>query len=231
MNVLFRKDYAKPGPGIDPDEPEKTGFSRFFQILQIEYSSLVKLNLLFLLCCLPIVTIPPALFAMNYVVRRMVLDQPVDCVYHFRTAFRQNWKRSYAPFLLVVLVLLCSGGGALFYLRYAESNPLCFLPFVLCSTVFLVTLLASTYFYGLLVDGGSLKEALRLSVLLGVGRPLRAIVAILIGYGLLVAGILAFPISIVYLVFIGFSLPCLLCGFYVRTVLKPYYHKPVEADA
>lgn len=230
--MLFRKDYAKPGPGIDPDEPEKTGFARFFQILQIEYSSLVKLNLLFLLCCVPIVTIPPALFAMNYVVRRMVLDQTVDCVYHFRTAFRQNWKRSYAPFLLVVLLLLCSGGGAVCYLGYAEQSPLFFLPFLLCSTVFLVTLLASTYLYSILADGASFKEAVRMSVLLGVGRPLRAIVAVLIGYGLLAAGILAFPISILYLALIGFSLPCLLCEFYVRTVIKQYYRAPLaEADA
>ena len=39
---------------------------------------------------------------------------------------------------------------------------------------------------------------------------------------LLTAAVLAFPLSAIYLIFIGFSLPCLLANFYVRTVLKRY---------
>ena len=30
--MFFRKDYAAPGPGVDPDEPEKTGLARLGQI-------------------------------------------------------------------------------------------------------------------------------------------------------------------------------------------------------
>ena len=54
--MFFRKDYAAPGPGIDPNAPEKTGFARFLEILQIECATLVKLNLLFLATCLPVAT-------------------------------------------------------------------------------------------------------------------------------------------------------------------------------
>ena len=39
---------------------------------------------------------------------------------------------------------------------------------------------------------------------------------------LVTAAVLAFPLSAIYLIFIGFSLPCLLANFYVRTVLKQY---------
>ncbi len=140
MFLFFRKDYATPGPGIDPDAPEKTGPARFLEILQLECISLFKLNLLFLVSCIPVITIPLALFAMNHVVRRMVLDQPVDCFYHYRTAFLKRWKTAYSAFLLTALPLACSGYGAAFYLRHATSNPLFFLPFMLCSTVFLVVL-------------------------------------------------------------------------------------------
>ena len=87
--MFFRKDYAKPGPGIDPDEPEKTGFARFVEILTLECVTLVKLNLLVLLCCVPVVTLPPALYAMNQVVRKMMLDEPVTCFLDFRRAFRR----------------------------------------------------------------------------------------------------------------------------------------------
>ena len=220
--VFFHHDYSTPGPGVAPDAPEKTGFARFFEIVQLECMSLLKLNLLFLLSALPVVTIPPALFAMNQVVRRMVLDQPVDCFYHYRQAFRRYWRVSYPAFLAVASALVVSGYGMFFYLRGAGDNPLLLAPFVLCSTVFLVTCLSSACFYGALSLGRPLGEALRLGVLLGVGRPLRGLASALCVYGLLTAAVLAFPLSAIYLIFIGFSLPCLLANFYVRTVLKQY---------
>ena len=222
MTLFFRKDYSTPGPGVDPDAPEKTGAARFVQIIQLECGDLFKLNLLFVLSCIPLVTIPLAVFALNQVVRLMVLDQPVDCFYHYRRAFLDHWHRAYPAFLLVALPLVGAGWGAGFYLRYAGENPLLFLPFMLCSTVFLAALLASTYFYGLLADGREVRQAAALALTLGIGRPLRAVAAVLFGYGLLAAAILYLPISGLYLLLIGFSLPCLLGQFFVRTVLKQY---------
>ncbi len=218
--MFFRKDYAAPGPGVDPDEPEKTGVARLAEILSLECVTLVKLNLLFLLSCLPVVTIPPAIFAMNQVVRMMVLDQPVTLGYHYKTAFRTHWRRGYAAFLITAVPLSLSLCGMWFYLSRAMAQPVLFLPFMLCSTVFLLTLLASTYFYGLLTTERSVRECLRLSLILGAGRPLRAVLAALAVYGMLLFSVLEFPLSGIYLLLIGFSGPCLLGGFFIRTVLK-----------
>lgn len=221
--MFFRKDYAAPGPGIDPNAPEKTGFARFLEILQIECATLVKLNLLFLATCLPVATIPPAIFAMHMVVRKMVLDQPVDCFHDYCTAFKKYWKLAYGAFFVTVLPLAAGAFGGLFYLRSAMDNPLFLAPFVLCSTVFLVTMLASAYLYGLLSLGKPLKEAVRRSLLFGVGKPLRAALAALCVYGSLLVAVLEFPLSAIYLLFLGFSVPCLLGNFFMRTVLKQYF--------
>ncbi len=218
--MFFRKDYAEPGPGIDPNAPEKTGLARFGEILSLECVTLFKLNLLLLAACLPVLTIPPALYAMNCVVRKMILDQPVDCFYDFRKAFRLHWKRACAAFFLTLLPLTVSGTGVWFYLSRAAQQPLFFLPFMLCSTVFLVTILASGYFWTLLTTKRSVLESLRLALLLGVAKPLRAILAAVSVYGSLFAAVLAFPISALYLLLIGFSFPCLLAGFFVRTVIR-----------
>lgn len=218
--MFFRKDYAKPGPGVDQDEPEKTGAARLAEIFSIECVTLVKLNLLFLVSCLPIVTIPAAVFAMNHVTRRMILDQPVTLLYHYKTAFKTAWKRAYAAFFTVAAPLVFSACGAWFYLSRAMAQPVLLAPFTLCSTVLLVTLLASPYFYGLLTTERSFRECLRLSLLLGAGRPLRGILAALAVYGSLVFAVLEFPISGIYLLLIGFSVPCLLGGFFIRTELK-----------
>lgn len=223
--MFFHHDYETPGPGIRKDAPEKTGVARFFEIVALECVTLFQLNLLFLLGCLPVVTIPLSFYALDQVIRRMVLDRPVLCFYHFRTAFCR-WRPAFAAFLLTALPLACSGMGAWFYLSRAGANPLFFLPFMLCSTVFLVTLLCSGYLYGLAGPGMSLREAIRLALLLGLGKPLRAILAAAVWYGSLAVGILEFPLSAIYLLCIGFSVPCLLANFYLRTVLKEYAPPP-----
>ena len=218
--MFFRKDYAAPGPGVDPDEPEKTGLSRLAEILSVECVTLVKLNLLFLAASLPLVTLPPALYAMNRVVRMMILDQPVTLGYHYKAAFKSGWKRGWAAFLIVAVPLSLSLCGMWFYLSRAMAQPVLFLPFMLCSTVFLLTLLASTYFYGLLTTGRSVRECLRLALILGAGRPFRAVLAALSVYGMLVFAVLEFPLSGIYLLLVGFTAPCLLGGFFIRTVIK-----------
>ncbi len=169
--MFFRKDYAKPGPGVDRDEPEKTGLSRLGEIFSIECVTLVKLNLLFLLSCLPVVTVPAAVFAMNRVTRMMVLDQPVTLLYHYKMAFKREWGRAYAAFFAVAAPLVLSACGVWFYLSRAMAQPLLLLPFMLCSTVLLTVLLASTYFYALLATERSFRECLRLSLLLGGAAP------------------------------------------------------------
>ncbi len=220
--MFFRKDYHIPGPGIRPDEPEKTGPARLLQIIQLEAGSILLLNLLFLACCIPIVTIPPAVFAMNHVIRKMMLDQPVLCFYDYRTAFCTFWKQAYAAFFLTAFPLAAAGFGAYFYLQQAAGNPVMFLPFLVCSTVFLVTLLSSGCLYGALSAGIGLRPAVRLALALGVGRPLRPILAAVFGYGLLLLGILQLPISLIYVLFLGFSVPCLLSNFFLRTLLRDY---------
>lgn len=227
--MFFKKDYAVPGPGVDPDEPEKTGAARLAEIVSLECVTLVKLNLLFLVSCVFVVTIPAAVFAMNCVVRMMILDQPVLCFYHYKTALKKGWKRGFAAFFITAAPLAVSACGMWFYLGRAMENVLLFLPFMLCSTVFLLTLLASVYFYGLLTTERSVGECLRLALLLGGARPLRAVLAVLSVYGTLLAAVLEFPLSGIYLILIGFSVPCLLGSFFIRTELKRFCGEEGEA--
>ena len=224
--VFFRKDYNVPGPGIRKDEPEKTGPARLLQIVQLEAGTIFLLNLLFVVSCIPVVTIPPAIFAMNKVIRKMMLDQPVLCLYDYRTAFRTGWKRGYAAFFLTALPMAAAGFGAWFYVMRAAENLVFFVPFLVCSTILLVTLLSSGLLYGALGAGMEVRSALRLALALGVGKPLRPIAAAAVGYGLLLFGILELPISLIYVLLLGFSVPCLLSNFFLRTLLRDYCPAP-----
>ena len=108
-------------------------------------------------------------------------------------------------------------------LRNTAEHPVLLLLFALCTTAFFVTTLASTYLYGLLCSGKLLRDAVKPALILGVGKPLRATLAALCYYGLFLLAVLYFPFSGLYLLLFGFSLPCLLGNFYIRTVLKQYF--------
>jgi uncharacterized membrane protein YesL len=49
----FRLNFDKPGPGVPKDAPRKRGVGRFFEILSRDFTDLIKLNLLYTLCLLP----------------------------------------------------------------------------------------------------------------------------------------------------------------------------------
>lgn len=220
--MFFQRNDTAQNFTPEPDGAEKTGPSLFWAMIKEELASLLIVNMLFLITCIPVVTIPLALFSLHSVIWRIIQFEGVSCARHYFTAFRQGWKRAYGAFFLTAGPLGISGYGAAFYLRRAVEYPVFLIPFAFCAAVFLVVTLASTYLYGLLCSGKSLREASKSALLLGIAKPLRAVLAALCFYGVTLLSAAFFPLSGAYLALIGFSIPCLLGNFYVRTVLNLY---------
>lgn len=205
--MFFQEDYTAQEP--EENLAEKTGGRRFLWVLGQEPAAVLKLNLLFLLCCLPVVTIPPALLALHRSVWTLAAGRPARAE-RFWGCVRREWRRAWAAFLLTALPLVCGGYGLVFYLRLAQGNWLLYLPFMLCSTVFFVTLLAAAYLWGMLGLGRPLdRSAVRRALAMGLGRPLRA--AAMWAYWALplLLAYLLFPLSGLYLLLIGLSVPAL----------------------
>jgi len=220
--LLFQKKETVRDLDQDAVIPEKTGPARFWELIKDDLAAVLIVNLLFLATCIPIITIPPALFSLHIVMGKIVLGKAVSCVRDYFTAFKQGWKRAYGAFFLTAIPMGAAGYGAIFYLRRAVEYPVLLILFAFCITVFWVTTLASTYLYGLICRGVPLRGAVKPALLLGAAKPLRAILAALCYYGLPLLSILFFPFSGLYLFLLGFSLPCLLGNFYIRTVLEQY---------
>lgn len=51
MGLFF--NYIKPGPGVDKNAPQKKGIFRFFEIFGRKLGMLIKLNMLYFVCSLP----------------------------------------------------------------------------------------------------------------------------------------------------------------------------------
>ena len=64
--MFFRKEDVLQELEQGADAPEKTGPARFLELIKDELATVLIVNLLFLVTCLPIVTIPPAGGAQNH---------------------------------------------------------------------------------------------------------------------------------------------------------------------
>lgn len=80
-------------------------------------ADLILLNLIFLLCCIPVVTIGPAITALYAVSLRSVRYGDGYVIQTFFRSFKQNFKQSFVVgmigiyFLCACLLLICFSGA------------------------------------------------------------------------------------------------------------------------
>lgn len=75
---------------------------KFFRTLS-RFSDLVILNILFLLCCLPVITIGASITALYSVTKKMAENRESYIVKGFFLAFKENWKQSTIIWLILFL--------------------------------------------------------------------------------------------------------------------------------
>ena len=196
----------------EPEAPAETLPKRLWQLLRDECGSLLMLNLTFILFCLPVVTIPAAVWGLHQSCWLLVRGKGGSGMPAFRAALRRGQLgKSWAAFGLTLPLLAVACYGCWFYLNAAGQSVFMLLPFAFCSLSFWVLLLSGGYLYALLCAGQPLgRETLLRAVALAFLHPLRALASALCHYGLPLAAFFMLPMSGAYLVLIGFSLPCLL---------------------
>lgn len=77
--------------------------SGFFAFMD-KVSNLLWLNLLFLICCIPVITIGASTTAMFYVTLKMVRDEECYITKSFFRSFKQNFKQATGIWILVMLI-------------------------------------------------------------------------------------------------------------------------------
>lgn len=96
----------KGGKGVSGPPPKK-GIKRYLFISYTYFWKLCRLNLLFILFCLPIVTIPPSLAAMSRVLLKMAREGNTfifsDFFAEFKSSFFKSWI-AFIPWLFVIAV-------------------------------------------------------------------------------------------------------------------------------
>lgn len=98
-------------------------------------SDLVILNLLCILCCLPVITAGASITAMFYVTLKMVRNEEAYIAKSFFKSFKQNLKQS----IVINLIMLVT--GVLLYFDLTISKSMSGLPGKVLSIIFMMILL------------------------------------------------------------------------------------------
>lgn len=200
--------WTKEGKGIDKDAPKRTGLALFFQIFAREWWEMVKLNLLFILASLPLVTLPAACFATAQICRAMVEDRNVYLLRDFVEAFRRHALRATLWGLVTGAVLGLGLYAVATYSAAARDDSLIYaapLTVSLVATVFAG--LWATHFMVLSVTVvRAPMETLKLSALATLWRPLPLLASLAFVAALWLAHILLYPVSVFMPATLNFSL-------------------------
>ena len=207
----------------------------FFRFMNLVVD-LVGVNLLFLLCCIPVITIGPALSALYTITMRLVRNTCETPVKSFWKAFRLNMKQG------ILLELIVLGIGALLLyntwltvqLRIDQPSTFHLILFVLCVICLVLSAAILVYLFPLLAQfnntvKGILQNAFLMSIRHLPTTFCLAVIPIVVGW-LAMRGVGIFAFISVALVLIGFVLIAYLQSLMLVRIFDTYIKQLNEEE-
>ena len=245
---LFSRNFNKPGPGVEKDEPRKKGVARFFELLSRDFFDLVKLNLMFCVVIFPSVSaflfgilftnsgfgillgialsfpVGGGLTAYYYYVSKIMRDDPSYVWFDFKRKFVENYKQTMPIGMLCMgfiftQVLLWVNFISLLMLGEPVGDMILFLLMFLSLFVFTM-ILPYIFLHFAYVQLGTL-QILKNSVMLTFGYLPRSVMGAIMGGLLWTMFALFFPDSLLLapvIILFGVSLSILLALMWVWPV-------------
>lgn len=214
----------------------KKPFFRFWELFFNKFWTMFSMNLIYVLACIPIVTIGPATAAMTAMMRNIYLERPQFIWHDFWLEFKKNFKQSFFIGILDIAAI------ALFLLTYSNlyygnvENSSVRLMCILSFVVHGIFLMMNFYIYPQIVAldmklGGIIRNSL---ILAFVNLPCELIViAVLVGFALLLS-FFFFP-AVFFLPFLPGAWMVFLSVFCCypaiqKLIINPYYEKSGEIN-
>ena len=179
MGLFYNNNVS--GKGIAKNGPKKKPFFRFWELFANKFWTFFTLNLIYVLFCLPIVTIGPATAALTAMMRNIYLERPQFIWHDFIVYFKKNFKQA---FFVGILDIIAAAVGVITFIQFsrqAEMETSLKVLYLLSIAAQVMFLMMNFYIYPQIVAldlrmGGIFKNA---AILIFVNLPAELIVLIL----------------------------------------------------
>lgn len=182
-------------------------------------ADLIWLNLLTLICCIPVVTAGAAFTALHYVTVKMVRNEEGYLTRSYFKSFKENFLQATALWILLVLILAVAAAD--FYFISLMDSGVAFVLRIGLGAVFFFFLCSAVYWFPLLSRfENSLKNTIKNSCLVGV-LCFPKTIAILLIYGLVIGLYAFFALRLMPLILLaGISLPVYMASYLYSGIFK-----------
>ena len=186
---------------------------------------MILLNLLFLLCCIPVVTAGASIAAMHKMMQEIVYDVDSSTVKGFFRAFKANFKQATILWIIILVIMLSLGCDVLLITTYFSGSESVKWMFVLLAVLAALVCCVLAYMIPLLVRyENTLREHLTNAAVLAIIKLPRTIC--LVALNLLPAIIFALSVNVFFHTLIFW----LFVGFTFTTYLEVLLLKPVFTE-
>lgn len=168
-------------------------------------ADLMWLNLLTLICCIPIVTAGASLTAMNYMALKIVRNEECYITRGFFKSFRQNFKQATLIWLLIVFVVAVLVGDFVI-MRYSGLSFPKFLQIVIIAIGILFAFMVTYVFPVLAKFDNTVRRTIKNAFLMSIMQFPKTILMIIL-YVIPPVVFFYFPQAIPVVFLFGLSLP------------------------
>ena len=132
-----------------------------------KFADLVYLNILTMICCIPIITIGASMTALNYVVLKMVRNEEGYITRAFFKSFKQNFKQATLIWLILLLIAGILAGDA-FIMSYSIVAFPSWFRIALAIVAFIMVFATIHVFPVLAKFDNSIKQTFKNSLFMGI---------------------------------------------------------------
>lgn len=204
---------------MKPDNP-------FFNVMA-KIGDLIFLNIIFIISCIPIITIGCALSSVHTVINKLTKNQESHISRDYIIAFKENFKNCTVMWVIFLAVGAAIAGFTVILSR--GSQPLLYIPYIFIITVYIFMLLYAFPLQAVFINTPT--AIIRNALLTAVKHLPQTIVLVLIVY---LPGCITimlpdiFYFTFIYWVIIGFSLSAFIAGFIYRSIFKLYMEEQLQ---
>lgn len=220
---LFSPNFEKEGVGVSKSEKNEYNYISFFQVFIDKFWILIKLNFLFILFCLPVVTIPASLGALTSISMSLVQHKHVFLCSDFLYKFKENWKQStlisVLAFIFIGLSIFCLN----LYSAMSNQNPIFLILFFITLTLFLFFSISLIYVFPILTTIRlPFKIVIKDSILLSIACFKRSLAGIFALGFIIISSLSYFPLTIPIFILIEFSVISFISSYISYPCIEKY---------
>lgn len=234
MGLFYNNNVA--GAGVSKNGPKKKPFFRYWELFANKFWTFFKINLVYFLFCIPIVTFGPATAAMTALMRNIYLERPQFIFHDFWVQFKKNFKQSFIIGMLDIFVI---GVSILTFRHYSyqpDADMGAKILYALAVAAQVLFVMINFYIYPQIVSlnlgmGGIIKNSVIL-VFVNLWGELIALAAFA-GYAVLVMFFHIFVLTLAPLVpfaWLGFTSVFCCYPAIQKYIINPYYEQRGERN-